>query len=173
MTTCFVPVETDEQTHELAIMAHDIWNEYWPAIIGQEQTTYMVERFQSYDAITRDMAENDYEYWFVVTDKDEPTERIVGFTGGHNEPETNRFFISKIYLLEQERGKHFASDVVAFYNDLCLQRGFSAMYLTVNKRNELGIRAYQGKGFETIDAVAADIGHGFVMDDFIMERRAQ
>ena len=173
MTTCFVPVETDEQTHELAIMAHDIWNEYWPAIIGQEQTTYMVERFQSYDAITRDMAENDYEYWFVVTDKDEPTERIVGFTGGHNEPETNRFFISKIYLLEQERGKHFASDVIAFYNDLCLQRGLAAMYLTVNKRNELGIRAYQGKGFETIDAVAADIGHGFIMDDFIMERRAQ
>ena len=173
MTTCFVPVETDEQTHELAIMAHDIWNEYWPAIIGQEQTTYMVERFQSYDAITRDMAENDYEYWFVVTDKDEPTERIVGFTGGHNEPETNRFFISKIYLLEQERGKHFASDVIAFYNDLCLQRGLAAMYLTVNKCNELGIRAYQGKGFETIDAVAADIGHGFVMDDFIMERRAQ
>lgn len=173
MTTYFAPVETDEQTHELAAIAGAIWNEYWPAIIGQNQTSYMIERFLSYDAIARDMAENDYEYWFVVADKDEPTERIVGFTGGHNEPETNRFFISKIYLFAQERGKHFASDVIAFYNDLCLKRGFSAMYLTVNKHNELGIRAYQGKGFETIDAVAADIGHGFVMDDFIMERRAQ
>ena len=47
------------------------------------------------------------------------------------------------------------------------------MYLTVNKYNELGVRAYQGKGFETIDAVETDIGHGFIMDDFIMERRAQ
>mgnify|MGYP004547496767 FL=1 len=173
MTTYFIPVETDEQTHQLANMATAIWNEYWPAIIGQEQTTYMIERFQSYDAITRDMAENDYEYWFVVADKDEPTERIVGFTGGHNESETNRFFISKIYLLAQERGKHFASDVIAFYNDLCLKREFSAMHLTVNKHNELGIRAYQGKGFETIDAVETDIGQGFIMDDFIMERRAQ
>ena len=100
-------------------------------------------------------------------------ERIVGFTGGHNEPETNRFFISKIYLFAQERGKHFASDVIAFYNDLCLQRGLTAMYLTVNKYNELGVRAYQGKGFEIIDAVETDIGRGFIMDDFIMERRAQ
>ena len=173
MTTYFVPVETNEQTRELASMANAIWNEYWPAIIGQDQTSYMIERFLSYDAITRDMTENDYEYWFVVADKDEPTERIVGFTGGHNEPETNRFFISKIYLFAQERGKHFASDVITFYNNLCLQRGLAAMYLTVNKRNELGIRAYQGKRFETIDAVATDIGHGFVMDDFIMERRAQ
>ena len=173
MTTYFIPVETEEQTHELATMAGAIWNEYWPAIIGREQTTYMIERFQSYDVIARDIAENDYEYWFVVADKDEPTERIVGFTGGHNEPETNRFFISKIYLLAQERGMHFASDVIAFYNDLCLKRGFSAMYLTVNKHNELGIRAYQGKGFETIDAVETDIGQGFIMDDFIMERRAQ
>ena len=173
MTTYFAPVETDEQTRELASMANAIWNEYWPAIIGQDQTSYMIERFLSHDAIAHDMTENDYEYWFVVADKDEPTERIVGFTGGHNEPETNRFFISKIYLFAQERGKHFASDVIAFYNDLCLQRGLSAMSLTVNKDTELGVRAYQGKGFETIDAVETDIGHGFIMDDFIMERRAQ
>ena len=47
------------------------------------------------------------------------------------------------------------------------------MYLTVNKHNELGIRAYRGKGFETIDAVETDIGHGFIMDDYIMERAAR
>ena len=45
------------------------------------------------------------------------------------------------------------------------------MYLTVNKGNELGIRAYEGNGFETMDAVEADIGSGFIMDDYIMEKR--
>ena len=173
MATRFAPVETDAQTHQLADMAGAIWSEYWPAIIGQEQTDYMIEKFQSYKAISRDMTENSYEYWFIVADQGEDTKRVVGFTGGHNEPETNRFFISKIYLLAAERGKHFASDVIAFYNDLCVQRGLRAMYLTVNKHNELGIRAYRGKGFETIDAVETDIGHGFIMDDYIMERAAR
>ena len=44
------------------------------------------------------------------------------------------------------------------------------MYLTVNKHNELGVRAYNGTGFEVIDAVETDIGEGFIMDDYIMER---
>ena len=45
------------------------------------------------------------------------------------------------------------------------------MYLTVNKHNDLGIRAYKAKGFETIDAVETDIGNGFIMDDYIMEKK--
>lgn len=44
------------------------------------------------------------------------------------------------------------------------------MYLTVNKGNELGIRAYKGHSFETIESVESDIGNGFIMDDYIMAR---
>ena len=61
--------------------------------------------------------------------------------------------------------------MIAFYDDLCRERGLRAMYLTVNKGNVLGIRAYKGNGFEVIDAVETDIGKGFVMDDYIMEKR--
>lgn len=168
MAARFETVTTPEQQEQLAELASTIWNEYWPALIGQAQTDYMIEQFQSLPAIKRDMAENAYEYWFVHAGDDD---RIVGFTGGHNEPETNRFFISKIYLKAAERGKHFASDVIAFYENLCHERGFGAMYLTVNKGNELGVRAYKGKGFETIEAVETDIGQGFIMDDYIMEKK--
>ena len=126
----------------------------------------MVENFQSLEAIERDMAEHAYEYWFLRTEDDG---RIVGYTGGHAEPETNRYFISKIYLRAEERGKGFASQAIAFYDQLARERGLDALYLTVNKHNELGVRAYLGKGFEIIDAVETDIGNGFVMDDYIME----
>lgn len=190
MNVTFEPVRTPEQIDELAELAGAIWHEYWPAIIGEEQTDYMVEKFQSKPAIERDMAESAYEYWFVRVSCEEGacaggagdadggedaasagTGRIVGFTGGHDEPETERFFISKIYLLAEERGRGFASRTLAFYEQLCRERGWKAMYLTVNKHNELGIRAYKGKGFETIDAVETDIGGGFVMDDYIMEKK--
>ena len=45
------------------------------------------------------------------------------------------------------------------------------MYLTVNKGNDLGIRAYKGTGFQIVEAVVTDIGEGFVMDDYVMEKR--
>ena len=176
MALSFIPVKTAVDQEMLARMAGQIWREYWPARIGEAQTEYMVEKFQSLQAIKRDMAENDYEYGFLVAtehDEDGSEKSIVGFTGGHNEPETNRFFISKIYLFADARGHGYARRVVEFYEDLCFARGLDAMYLTVNKYNELGIRAYQGTGFETIDSVETDIGEGFIMDDYIMELRVR
>ncbi len=182
MSVEFVPVKTDEEIAHVAKMADEIWHEYWPAIIGKAQTDYMVENFQSLEAFQRDIAESGYEYWFICEGEDDtPAElgndpqtfahdRIVGYTGGHAE-EDGRFFISKIYLLKEHRGKGLCSETIHFYERLCRDRGLSAMYLTVNKHNELGIRAYKAKGFETIDAVETDIGNDFIMDDYIMEKK--
>lgn len=175
MEATFTPVTTDEDLKELAQMAGEIWREYWPDIIGAEQTEYMVANFQSLEAITHDVREGGYEYWFICAADDG---RKVGYTGGHEERvsagyEADRFFISKIYLLAEERGRGFASATIRFYDELCTKRGLRTMYLTVNKHNELGIHAYEGKGFMAIDAVETDIGNGFIMDDFIMEKAAK
>ena len=174
MSLSFIPVKSSTDQELLARIAGEIWRGYWPAIIGPDQTEYMIEKFQSLEAIARDMVEHDYEYWLLVAteeDEDGLEKSIVGFTGGHNEPETNRFFISKIYLFPEARGHGYARRAIEFYEDLCFARGFEAMYLTVNKYNELGIRAYEGTGFETIDSVETDIGEGYIMDDYIMELR--
>ena len=196
MSVHLVPVTTDDDVLELAALAKTIWFEYWPDLIGPDQTAYMVEKYQSVDAIRQAMANDAYEYWFIeVDDEDAPDEairvessdeaaedatlthdmllprtyRIVGYTGGHVEPETNRFFLSKIYLLASQRGRHYSSEAIRFYENLCRERGLRGMYLTVNKHNNIAIRAYKAKGFKTIDSVVTDIGSGFVMDDYIME----
>ena len=97
--------------------------------------------------------------------------RIIGYTGGRVEADTNRFFVSKVYLLKEHRGRGLIASVVRFYERLCRERGLDAMYLTVNKGNEMAIRAYKKHGFEIIDAVETDIGEGFVMNDYIMEKK--
>lgn len=168
----FEPVGTEEQIEQLAAMADEIWHEYWPALIGKEQTDYMVEQFQSFMALIRDIRNGEYEYWFLVDDES-GEDRFVGYTGGKVERETNRFFISKIYLYAAERGKGYASRVIRFYERLCGMRDLDAMYLTVNKHNDIAIRAYEAKGFKTIEASETDIGSGFIMDDFIMEKRIE
>lgn len=178
MAVTFISVTTPEDQEQLADLAGSIWREYWPTIIGEAQTEYMVANFQSLEAIRRDMAldEEPYEYWFISSNAADARggaprmQHIVGYTGGHVEAATNRFFISKIYLLSEERGRGYASRVVDFYEELCRERGLGAMYLTVNKYNELGIRAYKGRGFQVIDSVETDIGEGFIMDDYIMEK---
>jgi ribosomal protein S18 acetylase RimI-like enzyme len=41
----------------------------------------------------------------------------------------------------------------------------------VNKRNERAINSYRKYGFAVRETVVDDIGGGFVMDDFIMEKK--
>jgi len=42
--------------------------------------------------------------------------------------------------------------------------------LGVNRFNEKAIRAYRRNGFAIREELKTDIGGGFVMDDFIMEK---
>ena len=184
MNLSFIPVQTDDQLEHLAKMASEIWHEYWPSLIGEAQTDYMVEMFHSVDAMKHDMAEHHYRYWFMVDENGNE----VGYTGGctqelSGDPEADawmkhgtvvderwrkRFFISKIYLFARERGKHYGSQAIAFYEQLCRDEGLPAMYLTVNRDNVLGVRAYEGNGFFVVEEVDAQIGEGHVMNDYIM-----
>ncbi len=189
MALSFQPVRTQDEIAELAQIASSIWNEYWPDIIGQEQTDYMVEMFQSEKAIANDIANNSYRYWVL---RDEAG-NVVGYTGGATEKLTGdaehdahishspavdaefpeRFFISKIYLYASERGKHYSSEVLEFYAKLIVDEDLPAMYLTVNRDNVMGVRAYLGRGFYVIEDVDNPIGEGFVMTDHIMVKEAR
>jgi RimJ/RimL family protein N-acetyltransferase len=48
--------------------------------------------------------------------------------------------------------------------------GCARLQLRVNKANAPAIRAYQRAGFTFLEDVTTDIGSGFVMDDFRMEK---
>lgn len=190
MALTFTLVQNPEEITEVARVADEIWHEYWPALIGQAQTDYMVDTMQSVPAITHDITEKNYLYYLLNDEQG----TCLGYTAaqpqditGHaDDPayiehgaEINklmpgkRLFISKIYLYAEQRGKHYASRVIEFYEDLCRKQDLAGMYLTVNRDNELGIRAYLGRGFKIIEEVDADIGEGFVMTDHIMAKAVQ
>lgn len=185
MNLVFKEVRSDKDIQRLASMADEIWHEYWPAIIGTAQTDYMVETFQSVEALTNDIRHHGYRYWILEDAEGNPK----GFTGAvverrdatasedsasHStvvdERWPDRLFISKIYLYAAERGQHYASRVIEFYEQLCFDEGLSALYLTVNRSNKLGIRAYEGRGFLNIEETDTDIGGGFVMTDYVMAK---
>ena len=48
--------------------------------------------------------------------------------------------------------------------------GAKYLRLNVNKHNEKAIKAYLRNGFVTVESVKNDIGNGFFMDDFVMQK---
>lgn len=148
-----------EDIYTLAKLADIVWHEFFPCILSSEQIDYMVGKFQSFEAL-KEQVENGYEYYIVNNGEN------IGYIGFKKEP--NKLFISKIYLLAGGRNKGYTKEIFAFLSEVVKENNLEGMYLTVNKYNTHAIDVYKHYGFEIIDAVVTDIGHGFVMDDYIM-----
>lgn len=151
------------ELRRIAELADEIWHECFVGIISNGQIDYMVEKFQSLGAMTEQIENQGYTY-FAVRDNGE----LCGYIGVKPE-EDDRFFLSKLYLHKNSRGKGIASLMLAKVFDEARKTGKKRVYLTVNKYNDRAVAVYKKTGFVTVDTAVTDIGNNYVMDDFIME----
>ncbi|MEK3837034.1 GNAT family N-acetyltransferase [Paenibacillus sp. FSL R7-0128] len=160
----FSQVNTAEETAEVARLAAEIWHEHYVSIITVAQIDYMIGKFQSVPAITDQIHHQGYEYYLIHNGE--------GSTAGYMSAreEEGKLFLSKFYISKEYRGRSYASQALAFLEKLCQDRNLTHIWLTVNRDNESSIAVYKKKGFRTLRGQMADIGNGFVMDDFIMEK---
>lgn len=150
------------ELRKVAELADVIWHECFPGIITTAQIDYMVEKFQSLEAMCRQVEEQGYTYLAVYTDDD-----LCGYIG--IKPENDeRLFLSKLYLRSDKRGNGIASMMLDRVVGEAEALGKTSVYLTVNKHNDRAVGVYRHRGFEVTESIVTDIGNGFVMDDFVM-----
>lgn len=142
-------------------LAKDIWNQHFVPLIGQAQVDYMLEKFQSFKAMTEQIAAG-MQYLIISTDRTE-----VGYCGFKKDG--NRVFLSKLYVKLEYRGNGLSRLMLGEVKKFAIENDLCAIYLTVNKHNDNTISIYKHMGFEIIDSVVTDIGDNFVMDDYIMQ----
>jgi GNAT superfamily N-acetyltransferase len=156
-----VKVETDEQIAEVVHLASVIWHEHFTPIIGAAQVDYMLEKFQSESALNTQLSKG-YEYDQILHNHE-----LCGYCGHFQEH--GKLFLSKLYLKKECRGQHLSTKTFHFLVQLCRERKLKAIWLTCNKYNTDTLAVYHHLGFKTIDSQVADIGNGYVMDDYILE----
>jgi len=163
MSLSFQPVTTREAIEIAARLAAEIWKEHYIGIISAEQIEYMLDKFQSAHAIADQIEHQGYEYYLMQAD---------GINAGYLaiRPENSKMFLSKLYLLKEHRGRGYGSRAIRFLAELCKERKLNAIWLTVNRHNASSIAVYERNGFRTVRTQVADIGGGFVMDDYVMEK---
>ncbi|MBV6624035.1 MAG: GNAT family N-acetyltransferase [Rivularia sp. (in: Bacteria)] len=154
----FKIVDNNNAIAQVSKLANNIWNEHYLPIIGTHQVSYMLDKFQSEDAIKQQIDEG-YKYYLIFYNQVE-----AGYFSVKDKEE--QLFLSKLYILKSFRGKGIGKQTINFiksnFNNPVIQ-------LTVNKNNSDSLAFYKNIGFEIVDDVAMDIGNGFVMDDYVME----
>ncbi len=169
----FKIIKTNDDIKILADLAKEIWYEYWPILLKPAQIQYMVEKFQSYNAIKCQIWNEDYIYkiisingesvgYYGVSAKDkkvwQSSESKIG----------NYLFLSKLYIKADYRGKKLGRQAFSDIINIAHAKNLDYIYLTVNKYNTNTIKAYEKWGFHTVEEAVTDIGQGFIMDDYIM-----
>ena len=158
----FHEVTSDSNLKRIEIMANTIWHEHYTPIIGTEQVNYMLDKFQSVQTMRGQINEG-YQYFLISFN-----ENAVGYLSF--ERRENALFLSKIYLLKNQRGKGFGRTAMEFITSVAKGLSCAKVALTVNRFNKNSIRAYENAGFEKKGELVQDIGNGFVMDDYLMEK---
>ena len=159
--TQILAARTDTELQSIATLADEIWHQHFPPIIGEAQVNYMVEKFQSYPALKAQTEKEGYEY-FLIQKGNTP----AGYMGVCQKE--NALFLSKLYIKKDFRGQHLATEAFQFLIHLCKDRDLKKIWLTCNKYNENTLAVYDHLGFAITGEQTADIGCGFVMDDYIL-----
>lgn len=150
---------TPEDLPLLRELAVRIWWEHYPAIIGNDQVTYMLERGYSLNALQQQMREG--QQFFFIDVEGQP----IGYIGITMQ-EPGKAFLNKFYIDNQVRGKGVGAQ--AFEELLQTFPDMKEIRLQVNRRNFKSVNFYFKMGFIIEKSFDMPIGEGYSMDDFMM-----
>jgi GNAT superfamily N-acetyltransferase len=146
-------------------LAQQSWNEAYKEILSPEQIDYMLSNFNATSTLENQITDlPDYHYYLMKYN-----DNWVGFFAleHHNEPGTTK--LHKLYLLPDAKGLGLGKKAIYFIQDIANDYMDNRIILNVNKYNNAKF-FYETLGFTTYDSGIFDIGNGYVMDDFLMEK---
>jgi GNAT superfamily N-acetyltransferase len=146
-------------------LAGVVWRAHYPGIITTEQIEYMLARMYELATLEHEVRDLEIRYERLLA-----RTSLVGFAAHGPTPEPGVRKLHKLYLHPDWHGQGLGSRLLRHCEAEALRLGARRLILTVNKRNTKAIAAYERNGFVIERPVVADIGGGFVMDDFLMAK---
>lgn len=149
----------------LARLAEVIWRSHYTKIIGSAQIGYMLA--ERYTPEKLRLYLNADDRWLMLLRIDS---RAVGYCSHALTGNPGELKLEQLYLLPELHGKGLGRFMLRHVEEQAGVRGRGALVLQTNKRNVDAIAFYRKAGFTVREEAVFDIGNGFVMDDFVMEK---
>jgi diamine N-acetyltransferase len=157
-------VTTDDQLSIVKSIAEQTWPSAYGAILTQAQLEYMMEMMYSKTSL---QTQRDSMHHFILAIQNGVALGFASFEfhcGGV--PKTK---VHKIYILPNAQGKGIGNILIDFIINEAKLMQQEALFLNVN-RNNPAQHFYSKLGFFIAKEEVIDIGNGYVMDDYVMEK---
>lgn len=159
---------TEVQPNEFHLIQY-IVDRTWPVaygeILSKAQLDYMIALFYSLEALNKNV-ENGHQFYFAKENG-----VVLGFLGIEHHYKGNPVTrIHKIYMLPESQGKGVGKLLIEKASELAKENHSEKLSLNVNRFNP-AIHFYEKLGFENIGSEDVEIGNGYLMEDFMMEKK--
>jgi len=163
MITISEAVKSDIKT--IQDIVYTTWPITYGKILSEEQLKYMLDLFYSDDALTAQFDGKEQLFYLI-----REYESVLGFIGiEHQYQKENKTKIHKIYILPETQGKGIGRITIDAIEKLALENNSASLLLNVNRFNT-ALHFYERIGFTIVDEVNIEIGKGYLMEDYIMEK---
>jgi len=158
------PLASDD-VERVAVLAREIWHDHYPAIISTAQIDYMLRQRYDPAVVRAELARGDI-WW----DKLVVGEELCAFSSFLLTGEPGTMKLDKLYVRTGRQRQGYGAMLIDRALAEAGRQRCQRLMLAVNKNNATAIAAYLKHGFRIADSVVKEIGGGFVMDDYIMEK---
>ncbi|MCG8601612.1 MAG: GNAT family N-acetyltransferase [Verrucomicrobiales bacterium] len=144
--------------------AERIWPSAYSSILDLRQIEYMLEMMYSEVAIGQDVTRGVHYRWIHCAGKN------AGFAAFGPVEVNGPCELHKLYVEAPLQGKGVGKSAVEVLAEELRDSGARAIRLRVNRHNANALQFYRRVGFSVYAEDRLDIGNGFEMDDFLMEK---
>ncbi|MGM8363482.1 GNAT family N-acetyltransferase [Flavobacterium sp. ARAG 55.4] len=146
-------------------IAYKTWPLTYGEILSKEQLDYMLQAFYSDEALRKNIA-NGHE--FILAKENEMCLGFASFEHHYEDGDATK--IHKIYMLPESQGKGIGKLLINAIADFAEENQSHTLLLNVNRFNK-ALTFYQRMGFEIMQEIDIELEHGYLMEDYIMEKR--
>ena len=148
------------------VYVQQIVSETWPvaytAILGNDQVNYMIEKLYSTAALEEQM--KNHHYFFLALQEYDP----VGFAS-FSKVGKDIYKLQKLYVLPGLQKTGTGKALLKTVETVAKSMGATRLRLNVNREN-VARKFYEKNNFTIIKEEDIDIGNGYFMNDYVMEK---
>lgn len=139
-----------------------VWPQTYANLLTKEQIDYMLSLMYSEESLRQQM--KDGAQFIIVYENDLP----VGFAS-IKQTDITTYKLDKIYILQSQQGKGTGKFLLHHIINEIQKRNATILWLQV-KRDNPARSFYEKNGFKVKGEADFDIGNGYFMKDYIMEK---
>ncbi len=147
-------------------IAHAAWYLAYEGILSEKQIVYMLEMMYSVESLTKQIEINKHLF-FLAQEKNQALGFVSIELHYQNQSVTK---IHKIYILPTAQRKGVGRMLMQKAEEVARKHQNTKLQLNVNRHNKAS-NFYHKLGFQAIHTEDIDIGNGYLMEDYVLEKK--